>query len=389
MSAFAANTASTNQKAQIVSISKVMQINDANIVGKVTYSAPSNIAGLGNTSISEALSIEDVVAPLFPTFDDPQAALTKVKSQCKSVINEIANTYSLDELSSSNWDTYYQKMLAHLDDPNKPSWYKIDNPEFAQLFSFFDIYENDDANAGIKSQVKSASSVAQLLADDNFICSLPYWSSYQFRSAIEKKDESLSKEINSIVSARSKNEVSDCKAQLSSCPVAKLLSYNQSNAIWYAKYYAKNYNTNYPYHDGHDCANFASQILNYAGESMNTSWYCTSLHSSAAWDNENSFMNYWTQFGIQTDRFSHKAFTDSLKPGNFISYDANGDGNWDHVGFVTDKARDYNPNLGYTDYQVAQHSGNYLLWTSESGNGWETIPNSYPKNIYGVLQVNA
>ena len=45
------------------------------------------------------------------------------------------------------------------------------------------------------------------------------------------------------------------------------------------------------------------------------------------------------------------------------------DGDWNHVGFVV-QVDDYLTN-GYYDYFVAQHSGNYLAWTSSDTNGWE------------------
>ena len=45
------------------------------------------------------------------------------------------------------------------------------------------------------------------------------------------------------------------------------------------------------------------------------------------------------------------------------------DGNWDHIGFVVDKKR--TKTNGYYDYKVAQHTSDYLAWTSSSTNNWE------------------
>lgn len=381
--------ASSSQKAKVVSPSQIEKINGVVEIGDYAYSTPQNIADLGESSVSEVLLIDDVSFPLYPTFNDPDTALTEVNSQCSTVIDQLAAVYNLDDLSSSNWKLYRNDMLAYLNDSTKPSWYNEENKEFAKLYDFFDVYENNDENANIVSQVDSTSSVAQLLADDNFLCSLPHSLGYDFRDTIREKDQILAKEIETIIT-NSSTEKTNEEVQFKSCSIAKLLSYNTSNAIWYAKYYAYTSNPNYR-NFASDCTNFASQILNYAGKPMDLTWYTTSLTTSSAWDNANSFINYWRSGsrGYVVTFAAHKGFSAYLTPGCFITYDASNDGDWDHVGFVTDTASSYSSSLGYTDYQVAQHTTNYLAWASSPTNGWDTIMSSHPSNVFGVLNVFA
>ncbi|MEG0576879.1 MAG: hypothetical protein RR500_03395 [Bacilli bacterium] len=49
-----------------------------------------------------------------------------------------------------------------------------------------------------------------------------------------------------------------------------------------------------------------------------------------------------------------------------------GDGSWDHIAYVV-ADNHYVGNYGYYDYRVAQHTTNYVAWTSSSTNNWEHI----------------
>lgn len=71
-----------------------------------------------------------------------------------------------------------------------------------------------------------------------------------------------------------------------------------------------------------------------------------------------------------------------MQAGDFILEDMYDDGDWNHVGFVV-QVDDYLTN-GYYDYFVAQHSGNYLAWTSSDTNGWENDEAEGDK--YGIIR---
>ena len=60
-----------------------------------------------------------------------------------------------------------------------------------------------------------------------------------------------------------------------------------------------------------------------------------------------------------------------VQAGDFIAADFDDDGVWDHMGFVTDV--ETSMTSGYYNYRVAQHTTNYVAWTTSTTNNWETI----------------
>ena len=67
-----------------------------------------------------------------------------------------------------------------------------------------------------------------------------------------------------------------------------------------------------------------------------------------------------------------KMFSGKVAKGDFIALDGNDDGEWDHMGFVVQVGTPNNYNgKYYTDFKVAQHTGDYLKWVSKERNGWD------------------
>ena len=66
---------------------------------------------------------------------------------------------------------------------------------------------------------------------------------------------------------------------------------------------------------------------------------------------------------------------------DFICLDIYNDLDWDHVGFVVEV--DNYLTDGYYDYRVAQHSDNYLAWTSSDINNWEQYAGY---STYGIIR---
>ena len=68
---------------------------------------------------------------------------------------------------------------------------------------------------------------------------------------------------------------------------------------------------------------------------------------------------------------------------DIITYDTNGIGSWDHIGYVTDRKTTEANHGGktYVNYKVAQHSTNYHKWASDTG--W---PNRATGTVYGRVR---
>ena len=97
-------------------------------------------------------------------------------------------------------------------------------------------------------------------------------------------------------------------------------------------------------------------------------WLTKHTHSRS-WTMADTFCRY---MGIILTTTSHYSFSTNVFKGSIIAQDVSDDGDWDHVGFVT-AADNYVGSYGYYDYKVAQHTGNYHLWTSNSGHHWEDL----------------
>lgn len=92
-------------------------------------------------------------------------------------------------------------------------------------------------------------------------------------------------------------------------------------------------------------------------------------HYSNSWVGADTFAKY---MGVGFTTKSHKTFSSNIQAGDFIAYDEESDGDWQHMGFVTAKGR-YSIGLGYTDYKVVQHTHNYHRWVSDTNNNWENV----------------
>ena len=76
-------------------------------------------------------------------------------------------------------------------------------------------------------------------------------------------------------------------------------------------------------------------------------------HFTKAWANADHFVNRW---GLDYTFSDHTSFSKKIKKGDYITYDKNSDGKWDHMGFAINAKDSYDASLGYKDYRVAQHT---------------------------------
>ena len=295
----------------------------------------------------------NVNVALFVEYQNNSVALNYIKDTYKTTLSYLETTFGVPELSDSTYKDYYFLFTGSFADE-----YAKDIDEIAD---FIDIYENHDQNVLISQLSCQNSLLRDSNLNDNIGAMLPYTSG--------------------IVINHPETRV----------------SFNLTNARTYAQTYYNTRNSEYPDYGNEDCTNFASQILHaggksYVGGPVNGEEYGWWYHlassnpkvysASISWRRANTFANYW---GVDYSVKSHRSFANYLQPGDFIAFDRNSDGDWNHIGFVCYKdatERTYNGKT-YYDYKVAQHSSNYYSYAST--NGW---PSSEDKNeTYGVIRI--
>ena len=103
---------------------------------------------------------------------------------------------------------------------------------------------------------------------------------------------------------------------------AKGYTYKADNAAVYADKYWKRYNRSYKEYRGVDCANFVSQCLYAGGMPKTTDWYPQSVN----WINVMGHIRHFKNYGTFVT-----ASNNSVRKGNPVYYDWNGDGTYDHT----------------------------------------------------------
>ena len=314
----------------------------------VAYNDTKYLADIDTISIKYSMQIEGEKNLLYPTFDNRESALSNIKKSASSLLERISAENNLDELCQDNWELYYNAVAVYTDNEN----------EIKLLKSFFDIYENDFSNEEIIQCVKQNSD-AEFIREQLYYL-LPNNTPYVI-------------EVN--------NQISE---------ISTYSDFDLDAAIRYAKAYAVHPNGyDYAIFDS-DCTNFASQIMENAGigqddslQWSNVGWWHVkdgnSHYHSKSWTVADRFARY---IFVVYSKHSNYDFSENLQAGDFILEDMYDDGDWNHVGFVV-QVDDYLTN-GYYDYFVAQHSGNYLAWTSSDTNGWENDEAEGDK--YGIIR---
>lgn len=334
------------------------------------FDSVEELDGLGSISIKQKLTDGQNSWYLLPTFDDREEALLVVKKETPSVLSLLSERYGIGEFSSSTWENYRSAIYKMYAEKDCPNWYVEGNEEISKLEAFFDIYENDEDNEEIEEAVNSAR-VSSFSKDEE-------------DSMLEEEIFQMLPDQEVLLDAEDEHDELGDKARSS----RGRADFSVSKGVAYAKKYADGKNVpKYAYFSwpfGGDCTNFASQILEAGGvkQVKNSSalkgWWHKSkngAHShSDSWIKARTFAKY---MGVSYSTTSHKAFSKKLRKGDFIAFDKTGDGNYDHLGFVT--ATSTKTYKGANDYQVAQHGSDYLAWMSSDKNGWEKIENQHPK----------
>lgn len=329
----------------------------------IPFDAPKLLDGIGTVSTKQTIYINGAEYPMYCTFDNSEAALNNISLEAGTLIALLKNTYNLDDFSAETVAEYYDASLEMFDNEQRPDWYTESNSEFQTFRAFYDIYENEGKNELLQSNIaaRRITSSEKIALDCELLMLLPY---------------------NSYVAAAEENNVSlEPPAEMRTL----VNGFDTSLGIAYAKLYAESPNkSEYHYFSNGDCANFASQILENGGVSQvvydseysgwwhktSTNWLGIKTHThSRSWTMADTFSRY---MGVCATTTSNYTFSTNIVAGDFVAADFDSDGDWDHMGFVTGK-QGYLPSDGYYDYQIAQHTSNYLAWASSSTNNWDTI----------------
>ncbi len=327
------------------------------------FDAPS-LPNSGRVSVKQEIQGDGYEYKLYPTFDNKDEAIEGIKKDAAKRLALLSENYFLAPMDQGNWNTYFDCMMKFYDDVRCPDWYKESDDEESALQCFFSLMENDQLNQEIVDDLNQVSVASQSDdADEESSDPEDILSSLPDQSMLEESLEDDNAE-----------EESSAQVQLASATKAanssKMKGFNKGKGIKYAKAYADEPNMGkYAYFAGRDCANFASQILDQGGVSQTKKWWHKNSNGkqdqSDAWKSANGFANY---FGVGYKTHSAKNFSNNLKAGDFIATSWAKDGKWNHIEFVTAIGSKKN---GSYNYQVAQHSKNYVAWTSSKINDWE------------------
>lgn len=314
----------------------------------------------GKIDREQAVVIEGKINPLYCTFANEDYALRQLRSRVPNTLDLISSKYSLKEINKSNI-VEYKNILNSLSDDSE---FFQNNDELQNLKSFIDIYEGYSRNKKLLEKVEILKNKDKLSKEDKIEIGmlLPYYAPL----AIEASSY-MQEQLGALRSA-----LPDLNA-----------------AVRYAERYAWTPNANeygvakQKFIIDADCTNFASQILHASGVSQvvygneNYGWWhrknwLGGHDYSISWINADVFARY---MGVGYTTTNHRSFAQNIIVGDFIAFDRESNGTWDHMGFVTyrdNSERWYNGKY-YQNYIVAQHTSNYNMWVSEEQNHWEFI----------------
>ena len=326
-----------------------------------SYCRSRYLAGIGDINRRQKISINSIENPIYCTFENDQDALNNLKKKVPEILLAISSQFRLDEINSQNWEEYRAGLYGLSSD----SVFAHDtNQQRATLVAFFDIFENRQKNDEIikyTNRILVSNNTRQLSQSQTLSLGLmlPYYAP-------------LAKDSERIINLQRATSIAYALP-------------NMNAAINYARTYAVNYNTNgYGVAKGGflnliemDCTNFVSQILEASGVSqdvypVDTKGWWHKNHGgqhlySVSWINADTFSRY---MGVGFKTTNHTEFSSVIDKGDFIASDKANDGNWDHMGFVTNKDNTYRyySNGDYYNYEVAQHTEGYIKWADK--NGW-------------------
>lgn len=274
----------------------------------------------GDVKTNGSRFIDNQKIDLQVTYENPEESLKKFKQTYSMELNEIQEKEGLDELSNNNYQDYYQILQETGEE-------YFGNEHINDVYSFFDIYENNDQNQKLISAINK----------------------YNLSKTSRMSQEDLIMEIMTYVPIYNENmDTYSAITRAQTNEIIHLQDINVAKASSYAKKYAVNPNKAYTYY-GKDCTNFVSQIA-YAGGLRGGIASVTWKPYTRAWINANTFCGIW---GKRDKSTKWNTFVKKLNPGDFIATDFGGDGVIDHMAYVA-----ANGSTSSSKY-IAQHTDNY------------------------------
>ncbi|MBS6374541.1 MAG: amidase domain-containing protein [Erysipelotrichaceae bacterium] len=308
----------------ITPFSNVYAESNENQINKGEYYADRlNKNGSFDKVTTNEAKLRNSQTDLLITFENQERALSNFIDKYKSQLSLIKEKFDLDDLISSNYQTYYQTVKEITENGI------LSYEDIGEMLAFFDIFENFDVNKELQVSISEYNKTGS-------------------QSTLNYLEENLPNYYDSM-------SIDDLKVSLRSMPLPNLQA-----GINYATKYAVKPNPNY-YTWSSDCTNFVSQILKaagvnevYTGNENSGWWYRSGSKRSISWINADTFTRYMGRGS--TNKWSLLMAT--AKPGSFIASDFGGDGVADHCAFITSKA-------GGT-VKIAQHTTNYHKWSNET-----------------------
>lgn len=368
-------------------------ITSANVEKEIVFDMKEKISEIAPLK-TDSIIVNNESVDLYVEFVDSELALNSFNEKYKEELEFVRQSFGLKYLTKENWEDYYNSLRGIEDlSINIPSSI-LENKHL--MLGFFDIFENSFKNTesieyyNMMSKRRTGVAVQDLEKLSDLI---PYTSKISTgEGEITPVEYEDTKTIQLREGERKEEKI-----------MPMTYGINLSNAISYASKHAPAgaYNSPaYKYFFTGDCTNFVSQILAAGGVAQisssnpNSGWWFKRTNSgdpynpyiyshSLSWIQADTFARYW---GVSYTTKSHSAFSGKLYAGDIIGFDESSDGDWDHLGFIT-QADDYTANYGgkiYYDYKVAQHTSDYHAWTSSSTNSWENLGDQ--GSTYGLIR---
>lgn len=379
------NNSITNTKDIIVPI-------DTNNVTSIEIANRINAdSKYGNVIAKDSIKLGEYDIELYVEFENPANAVNEFKKEFIDVFDYLDSTYNLN---NATFDEYYAYFLESLNNQSTPYYnnFYIEN-EFGE---FYDIYENTDKNNEIANLLENIDYTVTLNAENDINDESFNTELFELASLIPNYNE-LSIKSNKYSLSNNSNNIS----------ILSLSGTALANAITYAGNYATSPNLSTYAYLSADCTNFASQIYIAAGKSQVVSnnpnigwWHKLTIISGTNYEPDqviHSHSNSWIRADAFVDYFGSTGkygtigdLSNNLRKGDFIAEDKKGEGDYNHIGFVTainSTAATYidenDVQRTYKNFKVAQHSRNYHAYVSSSTNGWEHFDTNENVTIVG------
>jgi len=373
------------------------------------YISKSSLSAITDVVYKESIVIDGNNLELYPTFADLKSSIESIKKETGDILSYIKTSYKLDDFSVDTCAEYENVV----NDVGGDVYTDAElSRQLSLLNEFFDIYENSAKNKeieerqnGINENIKNITSEEIQLDPVKIKSEID-----EFNENEDKLKELLPYNTNATKLVEDiQSEILDSVSESSTQTGLKVSTYTRdiTAGVNYAKKYANNYNTSYASFKGKggDCTNFVSQIrktmgcpfdykyntIHYGNKGTkkvidnNKSWfYKTSSNYSVPWVRAAAYSKH---FAVKSKYTDFKEFTANATKGTFIGCDWEGDGDCNHMAFVTsgERSADKGKYKNYYNIQIAQHSNEYCAWISDKENGWESIKTNHKNAVFLIV----